>query len=48
MLDGQKLFLKQLPSLIESAEKGNLNAQHTLGAFYATDDFAGLKMKQKR
>jgi len=43
MLDGQKLFLEKLPSLIKSAEEGNLDAQHELGAFYATDDFAGLK-----
>ena len=47
MLDGQKLFLKELPSLIESAEKGNLDAQHELGAFYATDDFAGLKNEEE-
>ncbi len=36
-------FLKSLPSLIQAAEEGDLNAQHDLAAFYATDDLSGLK-----
>lgn len=32
-----------LPALLKLVEKGNLQAQHDLAAFYATDDLSGLK-----
>lgn len=43
MLNNHALFLDRLPLLINDAEKGNLEAQHDLGAFYATDDLSGFK-----
>jgi uncharacterized protein len=36
-----------LPSLIRAAEAGDLEAQHDLAAFYATDDLLGLKDEAK-
>lgn len=43
MLHNHRQWMARLPSLIESAEKGNFEAQHDLAAFYATDDLSGLK-----
>ncbi|MDQ3649780.1 MAG: hypothetical protein M3458_05765 [Acidobacteriota bacterium] len=43
MLNNHALFPERLPTLIESAAKGNLEAQHELAAFYATDDLSGFK-----
>lgn len=43
MLNNNEQWLARLPSLIESAERGDLEAQHDLAAFYATDDLSGLK-----
>lgn len=43
MLKNHARMISELPSLIEAAENGNLEAQHDLAAFYATDDLSGLK-----
>jgi TPR repeat protein len=43
MLDNNQVLLSNLPKLIKAAEAGDPDAQHDLAAFYAIDDFAGLK-----
>ncbi|MCA1568212.1 MAG: hypothetical protein LC803_21720 [Acidobacteria bacterium] len=47
-MDKNQIFLSTLPNLIESAEAGDLSAQHNLAAFYAADDFAGQKNEAVR
>jgi TPR repeat protein len=43
MLNNHALELARLPKLKDAAERGDLDAQHGLGAFYATDELLGLK-----
>jgi hypothetical protein len=43
MLNNHEKEMARLPSLIEAAERGDLDAQHDLAAFYATDELSGLK-----
>ncbi len=43
MLKNHARIISELPSLIETAERGNLEAQHGLAAFYATEDLSELK-----
>ncbi len=47
MLKNHARIISELPSLIETAERGSLEAQHRLAAFYATDDLSGLKDEVK-
>ena len=43
MLINHEQEMAHLPRLIEAAERGDLDAQHDLAAFYATDELSGLK-----
>ncbi len=43
ILNNHAQELARLPKLMRAAERGNLEAQHDLGAFYATDELSGLK-----
>jgi uncharacterized protein len=43
MLNNRALELARLPKLKDAAERGDLDAQHDLAAFYATDELLGLK-----
>ena len=47
MLNNHQHFISNLPSLIAAAERGDLESQHDLAAFYATDDLSGYKDEAK-
>jgi TPR repeat protein len=42
-LNNHALEVARLPKLKEAAQQGDLNSQHDLAAFYATDELLGLK-----
>ena len=47
METNRDFFVAHLPSLVEAAKGGDLDAQHDLAAFYATDDSHGMKDESK-
>nr|CBI71173.1 hypothetical protein [uncultured bacterium] len=46
-LNNQALEREQFQRVLRAAERGNLEAQHDLAAFYATDETLGIKDEAK-